>query len=116
MTVSGPLMMQPSKMVPSLSAPSMRNRPLVFSGGAGLVQEIEPEVYAETGAPQVIDPPPFAFVTVAVTVEVHDWVVTVTTVVTVVMTAGCGVLALGTFMGQSHLQEYPGLKSRLLLQ
>jgi hypothetical protein len=31
-------------MVPSLSVPSMRNRPLVSSGDAGLVQEMDPEV------------------------------------------------------------------------
>jgi len=63
----------------------MRSLPSVFPAGAGLLQEIEPEVYAETGAPQVIDPPP---PTVSVTVEVHNWAVAVVVVVTVVMTAG----------------------------
>jgi hypothetical protein len=108
--------MQPSKTVPSLSLPSMRSLPSVCPAGAGLLQEIDPEVYAATGAPQVNDPPPSAFVTVDVTVEVHDWVVTATMVVTVVMTAGCDVSASGSFVGRNHLQECPGLKLRLLLQ
>ena len=77
------------------------------------MQEIEPEVYAEMGAPQVIDPPP---PTVSVTVEVHDWAVAVVVVVTVVMIAGFYTSASCFSIGQHNLQECPRLKSRLPLQ